>query len=197
MQAQQSHQTLDIATAIRQGDANRVNNIICDTRDEHEKSALMAKGAQVDLEDNHCDEGDLSALDASQGGRREVVKMVLEKNAQVDLQDLDNEGWSALMHASWNGHCEEVRLLLAQVDLKNEKGHSGLVHASRKGHSEMVKILLEKGAQVDLQDGKGHFALMYASQNGHCEVVKLLLEKNAQVDLQDGFLNACQSEWAL
>ena len=140
MQARQSDQTIDLLTAIRQGDTDRVNKIISDkhsninSRDKHGKSALMVASAigdvsmvrllltQVDLEDNHCDEGNTSALIcASQGGHREVVKMLLENGAQVDLQD--GKGWSALMHASRDGHCEVVKLLLEKKQIAVHKGN--------------------------------------------------------------------------
>ena len=45
---------------------------------------------------------------ASFNGFVDVVKALLECNAQVDLQDI--EGWSSLMLASFNGHVEQSRL---------------------------------------------------------------------------------------
>ena len=44
---------------------------------------------------------------ASQNGYCEVVILLLEKGAQVNL--LDGDAWSALMCASLNGHCEVVK----------------------------------------------------------------------------------------
>ena len=40
------------------------------------------------------------------------------------------------------------------MDLQQD-GWSALMSASRNGHGEVVKILLEKGAQVDLQNQNG------------------------------------------
>ena len=47
---------------------------------------------------------------ASWKGHCEVVKLLLEKGAQVDLQDGD--GWSALMRASQNGQCKVLVSLI-------------------------------------------------------------------------------------
>ena len=58
-------------------------------------------------------------MSASKNGHGEVVKLLLEHGAQVDLQE--ENGWSALMSASQNGHGEVVKLLLehgAQVYLQ-------------------------------------------------------------------------------
>ena len=43
-------------------------------------------------------------------GHTEVVKLLLEKGAQVDIQD--SSGWTALMDAGLKGHTEVVKLLL-------------------------------------------------------------------------------------
>ena len=116
---------------------------------------------------------------ASQNGHSEVVELLHEYGAQVDLQSYN--GWTALMVASQNGHSEIVEL----VDLHNNDGVTALIVASKNGHSEVVKLLHECGAQVDLQSDDGSTALMAASKNGHSEVVKLLHEYGAQVDLQN------------
>lgn len=48
-------------------------------------------------------ESGLSALMlASQNRHTEVANLLLDRDAQVDMQE--NEGWSALMFASQNGH---------------------------------------------------------------------------------------------
>ena len=59
---------------------------------------------------------------ASQNGDVDMVKLLLENKAQVDLQD--NIGWSSLFAASQNGHVDVAiyKVLLenkAQVDLQN------------------------------------------------------------------------------
>ena len=59
-------------------------------------------GAQVDLQKEN---GWCALMSASQNGHTEVVKILLENGAQVDLQ---NNGFSALMIASLNGHAEVV-----------------------------------------------------------------------------------------
>ena len=53
----------------------------------------------------------------------DIVKALLEYNAQVDLQD--KNGWSSLMEASLKGNINVVQVLLknnAQVDLQENKG---------------------------------------------------------------------------
>ena len=114
-------------------------------------------------------------MKSSKNGHTEVVKLLHDYGAQVDLQD--NDGWSALMFASDNGHTEVIKLLHehgAQVDLQNNGGWSALMTASLNGHTEVVKLLNDYGAQLDLLNNDGWSALMVASLNGHIEVVQLL-----------------------
>lgn len=57
-------------------------------------------------------------MEASANGNTEIVKMLLEKGADVDF--FDKRGNTALMEASDNGHTAIVKLLLkkgADVDL--------------------------------------------------------------------------------
>ncbi len=50
---------------------------------------------------------------ASHNGHAEVVKILVENGAQVNLQAKD--GWSALMIASQNGHAEVVKYYYKMV----------------------------------------------------------------------------------
>ena len=73
----------------------------------------------------------------------------------------------------------------SQVDTQDNDGMTALMVASYNGHPEVVKLLHEYGARIDLEDKNGKTALMWASQGGHSVVVKRLLEYSAQVDAQN------------
>ena len=126
-------------------------------------------------------------LEACKHGYADRVAVLLKSpNVEVNLQN--NDGCTALMITSFEGHIEVVRLLLengAHIDLQDIKGRSALQHASSKGHLHVIQILLENGAQVDLQDENGWSALMHASSKGYVLVVEMLLENGAKIDLQD------------
>ncbi|XP_065085601.1 uncharacterized protein LOC135707679 [Ochlerotatus camptorhynchus] len=123
---------------------------------------------------------------ASKNGHLEIAKFLLDRSANVDLQDENNR--TPLHYASANGHLEIVKLLLdrsACVDLQDKNKRTSLHYASENGHFGIAKLLLDKPANVDLQDKKNRTTLHYASKNGHLEIVKLLLDRSATVDLQD------------
>ena len=85
----------------------------------------------------------LSALMiASKHGRYDEAKLLLEKGAQVDLQD--SKGWCALMFAVQEGHLEVVKLLLeygANVDLQTLKWECALSLALHRDNPEIFTII--------------------------------------------------------
>ena len=61
------------------------------------------------------------------------------------------------------------------VNVIDESGYTSLIIASRHGHSEVVKLLLgDERINVNAKDNQG-YTLNLASENGHSEVVKMLL----------------------
>ena len=90
-----------------------------------------------------------------------------------------NDGRTPLFTASYQGHVEVVKLLLAapgiDVNQANNNGFTPLYNASQEGHVEVVKLLLAVGADVNKASKGGWTPLYMASRNGHAEIVKLLL----------------------
>ena len=104
---------------------------------------------------------------AAQNGQAEVVKILLEANADVSIQRITN-GVTALWQAAQNGHIEVVRILLkgnADVRMQRKTDRStALMAAAAGGHMEICRLLLDKGANVEARTADGETALMYASK---------------------------------
>ena len=130
------------------------------------KDSLTA-GADVNTKDQ---DGWPVLIWASDKGYLEIVKLLLEKGAQVDVKTTDTGG-TPLFLASFQGHTEIVKLLLekgAQVDVKRtDTGGTPLYTASYNGHIKIVKLLLEKDAQVNVKTTDGFTPLYAASFQGH------------------------------
>ena len=102
------------------------------------------------IEPNSKDKYDNTALHyASKKGHSEIVKLLLEKGANVNAQDNDI-GYTVLHRASMAGHLEVAKLLLdkgANINAQDIFSETALHLATVSGHLEVVKLLFEKGGR--------------------------------------------------
>jgi ankyrin repeat protein len=129
---------------------------------------------------------DIALIIASRDGDIEIVRILLEKGADVNAKT--DTGTTALFNAILYRHTEVVRILLengADVHVKTMYGSTTLDMAIWYGDIEIVSMLLENGADVNAKGKYGSTALIKASENGHTEVVRMLLEKGADVNVKD------------
>jgi ankyrin repeat protein len=155
-------------------------------------SGYSNRNIEADLEDG---EGRTPLSYAAERGYEQVVKLLLDKGADVNAQG--RPYGNALQAASARGHKQVVKLLLdkgADVNTQGRPYGNALCAASNHGHKQVVKLLLDKGADVNTQGGAYSNALQAASDGGHEQVVKLLLDKGADVNAQGGvYSNALQA----
>jgi ankyrin repeat protein len=141
---------------------------------------------------------------ASYKGALDVVKEYLRVDANVKA--LDENGWTALHHASANGYNEIVQLLLshqaALTSNENIVNHqeSGDVRtipnnadmkkttplhlAVENGHIKVVKVLLNHSSyDSSLTDGENRTALHLAVMNNNLEIINLLLSSNIPINV--------------
>ena len=106
----------------------------------------------------------------------------------ADVYAKANNGTTALIAASREGHKEVVQALLdkgADVNTKANNGTTALIAASQEGHKEVVQALLDKGADVNAKNNGGIPALIIAALTGHKEVVELLLDKRRRCQCKE------------
>lgn len=124
---------------------------------------------------------------ASEGGHIEVVRDLLNADAEIDVQD--GKGRTALIDAAWSGH-EEVVDALAEAGanlnlLTTFEGATALVGAIVNGEIGIALSLLDANADPNTQGEFGFTALMTASSDGEKEMVRALLEADANPNLRD------------
>jgi ankyrin repeat protein len=132
---------------------------------------------------------------ASQAGHLEVVRLLLDKGADVNPRA--GSFHCALEAASGAEHFDVARLLLekgADVNAHTVPHSSALQAASRGGHIAVLRLLLHAGADVNSYGcGRGG-ALRDASSNGHISIVQLLLENAADVNAEGYFADYAPDE---
>ena len=109
---------------------------------------------------------------ASKNGRLEIVKLLIEKGAEVNAKT--KNGLTALVCAGGTQKHEIIKVLLenkANVDVQNTSKNTALHLAARVGKEETVKLLLAYGADVSIKNKRGQTALDVAKN----ETIKQIL----------------------
>ncbi|KZL78694.1 multiple ankyrin repeats single KH domain (pfs domain-containing protein) [Colletotrichum tofieldiae] len=136
---------------------------------------LLNKGADVNAQGGHYSNALQAAslighketplVTASYRGHLKVVKLLLEKGANIKIKDID--GWTPLNAASSKGHLEVVKLLLekgADITVTNESGWTPLHTASFNGYVKLARLFLQ------------------ARKNGHNQTTQLLLHRSGGME---------------
>lgn len=113
-------------------------------------------------------EGENPLHRASEGGRADIVRLLLEHNTDIDILTGTSQTTSLAL-ASAIGPSEISRLLIqagAEVNTRNWEGWTPLNMASDNGHLDVVRLLLDHGADVDSPNNKGRAPLHSAVNNG-------------------------------
>lgn len=124
-------------------------------------------------------------FDAAADEEIEIIQQLLPK---IDVNIQNEDGFTALMYASWNAHVDIVKLLLQvpgiNVNAQNKFGYTALMYASSDGnrnisaaHENIVKLLLATpNINVNIQNKYNNTALILAARDGHANIVQLLLQ---------------------
>jgi ankyrin repeat protein len=145
----------------------------------------------------------------------EIIKLLLDKGAQVDATIRDNtltrtiftmqwffeSGATPFLRASMSSDTELMKLLLqrgANPKARSVNGDTALTLAggigwvdgvtyerSAKENLEAVRMLLDLGVDPNLANNEGRTALMGAALKGRNDVVQLLVDRGAKLETRD------------
>ena len=123
---------------------------------------------------------------AARAGHADVLSLLLEHGADVDVQNL--YGTTPLYRAARSGKLEAGRLLLdrgADINARGNVGETPLSGALFERRVEFARMLLERGASINTHGSAGNTPLHWAVEKENIEAVRLLLEHGADVNACD------------
>ena len=124
-------------------------------------------------------------LKAAQTGSMEAVKTMLQRFGQELLKHKDEDGYTALHRASYNGHVEVAEYLLSSgsdVHSPTNDGWQPLHCACKWNKVKVASLLLQNGANVNAQTNGGQTALHLASTNKKGKATLELLLHRHDID---------------
>ena len=123
---------------------------------------------------------------ASQEGHLDIVRFLIEHDANMAAQDQD--GWTPLHVVSQSDHLDVARFLVehvANAEAQDRCGRTPLHLASQRGRLDVARSFVENGANAEAQDWRGRTPLHLASQRGRLGVARFLVEHGANTEAQD------------
>jgi len=186
---------LDAHTAASVGDLEHL--IALDAKDSKVIDGQNVSGWTPIMYAAYCDHADVVAFLASRGarglrpeapaplgtkgrsslmlaamcGNESTAKEIIKRFAALAVSEADDQGMTALMHATVCGHASMTRILL-EAGSKTEaaeitRGYTPLMLAAKEGHHPVARTLVNHGADSSAANILGETAVSVAKQFGH------------------------------
>ncbi|XP_074870945.1 caskin-2 isoform X2 [Carettochelys insculpta] len=174
----------ELIQAVKNGDLPGVQKLVAKVKAS--KSKLLGSAKRLNV--NYQDADGFSALHhAALGGSLELLSLLLEAQATVDIKD--SNGMRPLHYAAWQGRVEPVHLLLraaASVNMASLDGQIPLHLSAQYGHYEVSEMLLQHQSNPCLVNKAKKTPLDLACEFGRLKVAQLLLNSHMCVALLEG-----------
>ena len=106
------------------------------------------------------------------------------KKYNLDINQVENEGKTALHIAAQQGNFNNVKLLVKRgisINQRDKNGTTALMLAAKNGHTEVITFLLNHGAKIKDKDKLNNTALFYAAGYSNVKTTQLILRHGANL----------------
>ena len=159
-----------------------INSELWNQSQEDEKELMTVD--KVFLQEGTLEDLGPVFLKAAQTGNLDIVKGIFGRFKGV-ISFEDEDGYTALHRASYNGHVSTAEFLLqcgANVMNKTKLGWTPLHSACRWNKVEVASLLLQNGADINAGTDGDHTPLHLAATNEHAKNTLELLLRHRDID---------------
>jgi len=125
-------------------------------------------------------------MHASSRGFIEIVKVLVENGAKLNLQNI--HGYSALIRACINKFPEVIKYLIekgADVNLIDKDGDNALILCSKLGEDDIIKMLIQKKANIHHVNKKNQNCIWYTSNYYYMPITFFLILLGVDPEIKD------------
>ena len=114
--------------------------------------------------------------------------MLLHVRTCDDVDAVDNQGYTALMHCAKNkldiqsNILEFLIRMKADVENRSIVGMTALMISCKNGHEQVARALIEAKANIEATEEDGWTALMFSCRGGHEQVALALIKAKANLE---------------
>ena len=170
-------------------------------KNKYELIKIIKKEGKKILQQKEDHTGQTLLHIASEEGIEDIVQHMLgdKYKSIIDINVVDDNGWTPLHAACKGGHLSIIELLLKKGAfsraLTNE-GSSPLHYFVRNDYTEQetakfhetITLLIKKGCMIDLQNTHGETPLHQAAVRGRLRTVKYLILLQANINIPTKFV---------
>ncbi|KAF5281783.1 hypothetical protein FQR65_LT14530 [Abscondita terminalis] len=149
----------------------------------------LDSGVDIDIADIN---GDTPLITACFSNNRNVVKLLLERKARVELSPMNNPKQTCLHYAvegCWDDIVSQILDTGFFVDKRNARGSTALMRAISFKNPHIARLLLDRGADPFATDESRATCLHIAVSEGMIDIVEELVKIGICVNERDSGLN--------
>lgn len=155
----------------------------------------IAEGIDINntIDESNDSIGSNALILASEFHHKEIIKILLENNADVNFKNYLNK--TALEYVASNDDNFDIALEFIKrgtdVNALDNENATPLMYAASHNAKKILNLLIEHNADINIQTKSGYTALILAAMHNHINIVKILIENKADVFARDGYGRRC------
>ncbi|TVL63531.1 ankyrin repeat domain-containing protein [Brachyspira hyodysenteriae] len=186
----------EIADLIKESSSREIQFLYAAAENNVDKVLkYIAEGIDINntIDESEDSIGSNALLLASQFHHKEIIKILLEHNANVNFKNHLNK--TALEYVANDDNNFDIALEFinrgADVNAVDNENATPLMYAASYNAEKILNLLIENNADINIQTKLGYTSLILAAMHNHINILKILIKNKADVFARDGYGRRC------